>query len=64
MIELDRLIAIYKEGKVLPHTLPFDNPDDVLVSTITYLIAFKQVHQMLKNLAGAIQGVDLEVYGP
>ena len=63
MIELDRLITYYEDDSYgRGHSSSLDK-EEVLTSTITYLVAFKQVHQMLKNLADAIQGVDLEGVG-
>lgn len=60
MIEIDELIDYYRERQrdKLPELSP--RRENIILSTITYLVAFKQVHEMLKNLGNAIQGIDLE----
>ena len=60
MIKIDPLIAYYREHQSEHPTRTMLDPDDVTVSTITYLIAFKQVHEMLKRLAEAIEGINPE----
>ena len=64
MIELDQVINYYRQRSLghMPQ-IPFES-EELWLSTITYLEAFKQVHEMLKRLADAIEGVDLEVGGP
>lgn len=64
MVELNELINLYRTNHLkLPPDSPYE-PWEVSASTITYLEAFKQVHEMLKRLGEAIQGVDLEGDGP
>lgn len=60
MIEIDILIDYYRNrllGKLPISSLKLE---DAFTSTITYLIAFKQVHEMLQRLADAIKGVNPE----
>lgn len=60
MIELDQLIDFYRERLSEHPPISSLKWDDVVTSTITYLVAFKQVHEMLKRLAEAIEGVNPE----
>jgi hypothetical protein len=59
MIEIDELIIFYRSLGLKDlrygHRVTFK----VLVGTITYLEAFKQEREMLKNLGDAIKVVDL-----
>lgn len=60
MIELDQLIDFYR-GRIerRPQKTPV-NWGKVYTDTITYLVAFKQVYEMLKRLADAVQGTNPE----
>lgn len=60
MIELDRLITYYRNKATENPPIEAVDPDEFTLSTITYLVAFKQVHEMLRRLAEAIEGVNPE----
>lgn len=51
MLTLDELIAIYRQRfrDSPPDELP--RFQDITQTTITYLVAFKQIHEALKRLA-------------
>lgn len=60
MIVIDQLIDYYRERRRGRLTLAPVGNEEIVTSTITYLVAFKQVHEMLKRLAEAIEGVNPE----
>lgn len=60
MTEIDSLITYWFTQLKRGEPEPLNPLGEVIESTITYLVAFKQVHEMLQRLAEAIEGVNPE----
>ncbi|GAI02692.1 unnamed protein product [marine sediment metagenome] len=64
MIEIDKLIEYWKDQWLRGEPEPPNPLGEIMRDTITYLVAFQQVHEMLTRLGEAIEGVSPGGDGP